>query len=120
MRAMEFTDFLAGHPASSLVLLRTLTARLRDAERRRVEYGSIDASRRLARLLVELAGPPDDRGRATVDLSLSQSELASLIGASRESVDPGLRPAAHSSTSSRLVGALSSCTTSGRLERFAR
>ena len=86
IRATEFTDFLVAHPASSLVLLRTLTARLRDAERRRVEFGSIDASRRLARLLVELAGPPDDRGRATVTLSLSQSELASLIGASRESV----------------------------------
>jgi CRP/FNR family transcriptional regulator, cyclic AMP receptor protein len=86
IRAVEFTDFLVAHPTSSLALIRTLTGRLRDAERRRVEYGSIDATRRLARLLVELAGPPDDRGRATIDGSHSQNELASLIGASRESV----------------------------------
>lgn len=86
MRAIEFTEFLVAHPTSSLVLVRMLTSRLRAAERRRVEYGSIDSTRRLGRLLVELAGPPDDLGRATVTGDLSQSELASLIGASRESV----------------------------------
>ena len=86
IRATDFTGFLTEHPTSSLVLLRMLTGRLRDAERRRVEFGSIDASRRLARLLLELADAPDQRGRAAVSRQLSQSELASLIGASRESV----------------------------------
>jgi CRP-like cAMP-binding protein len=86
IRATDFTAFLAGHPTASLALLRLLTGRLRDAERRRVEYGSVDASRRVARLLVELAGTPDDRGHAIVTGSLSQSDLAALIGSSRESV----------------------------------
>jgi len=119
IRGTEFTGFLVAHPASSLVLLRMLTAKLRDAERRRVEYGSIDAGRRLARLLLELADAPDEHGRATVTGHLSQSELASLIGSSRESVARAflrLRQLDLVETSRRSVV----LRDVGQLERFAR
>lgn len=119
IRAVEFTGFLVDHPTSGLVLLRMLTGRLRAAERRRVEYGSVDTARRLGRLLVELAQPPDDRGRATVSAGLSQSELASLIGASRESVARGftrLRELGLVETSRRSVVVHDL----DRLDRFAR
>jgi CRP-like cAMP-binding protein len=119
IRAVEFTDFLIAHPTSGLVLLRMLTSRMRAAERRRVEYGSIDATRRLGRLLVELAEAPDARGGATIGAGLSQSELASLIGASRESVARGF-------TRLRQLGLVETSRRSvvvhdlDRLDRFAR
>jgi CRP-like cAMP-binding protein len=119
IRAVEFTDFLVAYPTSGLVLLRMLTGRLRAAERRRVEYGSVDATRRLGRLLVELAQPVDARGRAVVSDGLSQSELASLIGASRESVARGF-------TRLRQLGLVETSRRSvvvhdlDRLDRFAR
>jgi len=86
--AEDFLHFLSPRPAAALALLRTLSKRQRDGDRRRVEYGSYDASHRLARVLVELA---DEHGRGVVGgtdigLALSQDELAGLIGSSRESV----------------------------------
>ncbi len=84
----QFRDYLAAHPAAAMAMLRLLSARLRGADRRRVEFGGYDTAQRLARLLVELADEHDDldSSRATVDIPLSQAELAAMIGASRESV----------------------------------
>ena len=86
--AKDFLAFLHSRPGAALALLRTLSKRQRDGDRRRVEYGSYDASHRLARVLVELA---DEHGRGVTEgtdigLALSQDELAGLIGSSRESV----------------------------------
>jgi CRP-like cAMP-binding protein len=84
----EFREFLEHHPQASIELLRMVAAKLRDAERRRVEFGAVDATRRLARLLVELS---DEAGLVTAEgtriaIALSQQELAGLVGASRESI----------------------------------
>lgn len=76
----ELHRLLEAHPQVSLALLRLLIGRLRDADRRRTEFGSYNATQRLARVLVEAA----DETR--VGLALSQQEMAGLIGASRESV----------------------------------
>jgi CRP-like cAMP-binding protein len=89
LRAEEFLAFVDAHPRTALVLLRTLSGRLRAADRRRVEFGSLDASHRLARVLVELAdehGDPAGHGSVEIGLPLSQEELAGMIAASRESV----------------------------------
>jgi CRP/FNR family transcriptional regulator, cyclic AMP receptor protein len=84
----EFVSFLEVHPDAAMALLRTVAARMRDSERRRVEFGAYDTARRLAGLLVELSGT---HGRITaegihVEMPLSQQELAGLVGCSRESV----------------------------------
>jgi CRP-like cAMP-binding protein len=76
------------HPGISGALLRVVTARLRYADVRRVEHGDVSTSTRLAALLVDLV---TDHGVSTSDgtlvaLNLSQTDLAGLIGASRESV----------------------------------
>jgi CRP-like cAMP-binding protein len=84
----EFVGFLEAHPDAAMALLRTVAARMRDSERRRVEFGAYDTARRLAGLLVELStthGRPTDQG-VRVAISLSQQELAGLVGCSRESV----------------------------------
>ncbi len=78
-RALVETDVSV---ASALV--RVLASRLREADGRRVEFGALDATERLARRLLELAGEG-----AAVE-GLNQEDLASLIGASRESVAKSL------------------------------
>jgi CRP/FNR family transcriptional regulator, cyclic AMP receptor protein len=87
----ELLAFLDAHPRTALALLRLTIGRLREADRRRTEFGSYDATRRLARVLVETADEVDSAATAGTparlgDLALSQRELAGLIGASRESV----------------------------------
>jgi CRP/FNR family cyclic AMP-dependent transcriptional regulator len=90
----ELQAFLETHPLVAVALLRLLIGRLREADRRRTEFGSYDATRRLARMLVEAieAREPGASGGAgsAVALALSQRELAGLIGASRESVGRAL------------------------------
>lgn len=91
--AATFTEFLAIHPGAALRLLRLLCERLRDADRKRVEHGSLDTLGRLARRLVELAerfGEPCETG-VRIRMSLSQQELAGWIGSSREAAAKALR-----------------------------
>jgi CRP-like cAMP-binding protein len=100
--ARELQAFLEAHPRSTLALLRLVIGRLRGADRRRTEFGPYDATRRLARVLIEAAdeastgagvqGGRRDSGAGGVQLglALSQHELSGLIGASRESVARGM------------------------------
>jgi CRP/FNR family transcriptional regulator, cyclic AMP receptor protein len=81
MRAPELIAVLEAHPQATLAVLRLVISRLREADRRRTEFGTYVTTRRLARLLVDSAG---DGGVGALDLS--QREMAGLIGASRESV----------------------------------
>jgi CRP/FNR family transcriptional regulator, cyclic AMP receptor protein len=68
-------------------LIRILASRLREADRRRLEFSSLDTLGRVAWRLVELG---ERFGRVTpegteVDLPISQDQLASWCAASRES-----------------------------------
>ena len=88
-----FTDFLRRHPHLLLAIARTLAARLRESDRRLVEGRAEDTRTRLARQLLDLAvryGRVADRG-LELDVPLSQEQLASLVGASREAVSLALR-----------------------------
>src|SRR5439155_20462513 len=76
---------LQDHPRAALELVRMLVGRLRESDRRRVEFGAYDITRRLAALLVDLAMEAEAHGTDPV-VRLSQHEIAGLIGASRESV----------------------------------
>ena len=91
--APAFVTFLHDRPAAAMVLLRLVTSRLRDADRKRVEFGAYDIAARVAGRLVELA---DRFGEAVPDgvrisVPLSQDELAGWVGASREAVAKALR-----------------------------
>jgi CRP/FNR family transcriptional regulator, cyclic AMP receptor protein len=84
----EFRDYLGAHPATPVVLLRWMIRRLSAADRRRVDGTSLDTPHRLAGFLLELAdrGGADGQGGVQIDIPLTQNELASLIGVSRNSV----------------------------------
>ncbi|GAA2686785.1 Crp/Fnr family transcriptional regulator [Nonomuraea recticatena] len=89
----DFPGFLATHGRVAVVLLRMVTGRLRDSDRKRVEYGAFDTTGRVATRLVELAeryGEQTSTG-LRVALPLSQDELAGWTGASREAVSKALR-----------------------------
>ncbi|MCX4235789.1 Crp/Fnr family transcriptional regulator [Streptomyces ortus] len=78
--------FLAQKPDAMKAVLRMLSARLRWANRRRIDYRSYDAPTRFARVLAELgqayAQPMPGEGgkRRVLDVTLTQKELASLAG----------------------------------------
>ncbi len=90
---VEFLGFLESHPRVALALLRMLSSRLRDADRKRVEHLALDTVGRVARRLVELAerfGDPS-QGSIRIALPLSQEELAGWTGSSREAVSKALQ-----------------------------
>ncbi|REE96030.1 Crp/Fnr family transcriptional regulator [Thermomonospora umbrina] len=51
----EFMDFLHAHSRVSVLLMRMLCQRWRDADRKRIEFGMFDTTGRVAQRLVELA-----------------------------------------------------------------
>ncbi|GAA1102574.1 Crp/Fnr family transcriptional regulator [Nocardiopsis metallicus] len=88
----QFTGYLEEYPRTALILLRTVVGRLRDADRKRVEFGSMGAARRVAARLVELAdrfGNQSAEG-LRVALPVSQDELASWTGVSRAAVNKAM------------------------------
>lgn len=86
-----FQRRLENDAALTLYLLRMLTARIRGASRRQLEFGSSDALGRLCHRILELIdrqgqeGLHDD-GMATVTVPMSQQDLAAWAGLSREAV----------------------------------
>ncbi len=93
-------NFLAEHPAASLMLLRCMASRLRDASRRQVEYGALDAVGRVCRRLVELMDrygtpmPGEGVAGVRIDAPLTQGDIAAWAGLSREAVVKALHAAA--------------------------
>lgn len=88
----RFRELLAQHPPAALGLLATTSGRLRDADRKRVEFASLDTAARVASRLLELA---DQYGEATaegllIDLGLTQDEIAGWTGSSREALTRAL------------------------------
>jgi CRP/FNR family cyclic AMP-dependent transcriptional regulator len=83
-----FRAFLERRPRIALVLLRSVIARLRTADRQRVDYAVNDVVVRVAGRLVELCDRYGSEDGAGIDigLSITQDELAAWAGASREAV----------------------------------
>jgi CRP/FNR family cyclic AMP-dependent transcriptional regulator len=92
LKLADFEGYLQANGRVGYLLMRTLTARLRDADRKRIEFGAHDTTGRVAARLVELA---ERFGRQTeegirIAMPLSQDELAGWTGASREAVSKAL------------------------------
>ncbi|HEX6618573.1 MAG TPA: Crp/Fnr family transcriptional regulator, partial [Solirubrobacteraceae bacterium] len=88
-----FTGFLERTPGVALVLARMIARRLRDADRKRIEYLAQDTVGRVCSRLVELAdrfGEAEGDG-VHIELAITQEELAGWTGSSREAVIRALR-----------------------------
>lgn len=93
MTTPDFETYLSGHGRIAYLLMRMLAQKLRDADRKRIEFGAQDTTGRVAARLVELAerfGAPGAPGEIRIELRLSQDELAGWVGSSREAVSKAL------------------------------
>jgi CRP-like cAMP-binding protein len=85
-----FRQFLAEHPTVAAKLLATVSHYLRRNAELIQDATFLDVPARLARILLELAGARDAELPAAgtvIPDRLKQSELASLVGATRESIN---------------------------------
>ncbi|MCM2472312.1 Crp/Fnr family transcriptional regulator [Rhizobium sp. CG5] len=85
-------DVLQRNPAFSIQLIALLCQRVRRSDARMLEIAFTDLPTRLARLLLRLTvTPPASPETPARRLSLSQSELAKMIGITRENLNRCLR-----------------------------
>jgi CRP/FNR family transcriptional regulator, cyclic AMP receptor protein len=84
-----FLDFLRAHPEASLDLCRALAELIRRLTEQVEDLAMLDVPRRLERKLLELAETYGHRTPTGVriDVRLNQTELASMIGTTRVSVN---------------------------------
>ena len=89
----DFLRYLRTHPEANLAINRMLGERLRQANRRRLDFAGCEAPVRIARVLIEIS---ETYGRSSPDglrsgVRLAQHELGTLSGTSRETVEKTLR-----------------------------
>lgn len=90
--ADAFTRYLEEHPRIALLLLKMVSRRLRDSDRKRAEFAAYDTVGRVANRLLELAERFGETEASTIriTLPLTQEELAGWTGSSREAVSKAL------------------------------
>ncbi|MET1412908.1 Crp/Fnr family transcriptional regulator [Roseibium sp. HPY-6] len=85
-------DVLQRNPGLSIPLIELLCQRVRRSDERMIEIAFLDLPVRLAKLVIRLTvTPPGSEDKPLKKLSQSQSELASMIGNTRENVNRCLR-----------------------------
>jgi CRP-like cAMP-binding protein len=92
--ASSFRNYLGSHPGVALVMLATLSSRLRESDGRLAEYAAADTLGRVCARLVELCetqGDLDGADGVQITLPITQEELAGWIGASIESTAKSLK-----------------------------
>jgi CRP/FNR family transcriptional regulator, cyclic AMP receptor protein len=83
-----FLAFLGQRPAVSLAVSRSIAAKIRMINRHRIDISGVSVLRRVARVLVYLAeqhATPSADG-LLIDVPLSRTELAALVGAAEPSL----------------------------------
>jgi len=93
MTVDDFRRVLSEEPEFGLSLFKSLSRKLRDADRKRVEFAAYDSVGRVASRLVELAETfgQDSLEGIRIGLPLTQEELAGWTGCSREAVAKALQ-----------------------------
>ena len=86
-----FRGWLIERPTAAVALLETVSQRLRRTDQVLADLRFLDLPRRLARQLLQLAENPPHASPSRVRVIITQSELGSLLGVSRESVNKQLR-----------------------------
>ncbi|MCK4533914.1 MAG: Crp/Fnr family transcriptional regulator [Syntrophobacterales bacterium] len=91
----DFLAFLKGNEAAIQSILSYLSMRLRKTDDLLEDAHFLNISTRLARRLVELSGKygyqKGEEKTVQIDLRLTQKDLASIVGATRESINKELR-----------------------------
>jgi len=88
-----FNQVLTSQPRLVFEVARQLAERLKRIEGRVESLACRDVRARVARILLELAadfGHRDDQGRTVIDAPVTQAEIATLVGSTRQSVNASL------------------------------
>lgn len=89
-----FTAWVNERPAAALAILETLSLRLRRTDEALADLAFLDLAHRLAKQLIALASMHAPEGAPRLEppvrISVTQGELASMLGVSRESVNKQL------------------------------
>jgi len=80
----QFQEFLATHPDGALELIRSLIQRVRALTKSVGNLALLDVYGRVARMLLELA--TEHEGRLIINEPLTQQDMASRVGCSREMI----------------------------------
>ena len=89
-----FFDWLRERPVASFAIMETLSLRLRSMDRKFADLVSLDITHLLAKTLLSLAAVHDIeavRNNGTLRLNYTQAALASMLGASRETVSKAVK-----------------------------
>jgi CRP/FNR family transcriptional regulator, cyclic AMP receptor protein len=86
----DMLAFFARHPNAWLGLVRTLCERLRNVDEQMAEIALMGVPVRLAKALLRMTAVQPQTGKRASQIRLSQREIGSLIGATRESVNKWL------------------------------
>jgi CRP/FNR family cyclic AMP-dependent transcriptional regulator len=93
LAASAFRAYLVEQPTAALTLIDVISGRLRDANRKRVQFGDLDTVGRVAARLIELGERYGDRTEAGIEIRLpvTQEDLGSWTASSRAGVAGALR-----------------------------
>ena len=80
----QFNAFLAQNPDGALLLIRSLIHRIRELTKTVGNLGLLDVYGRVAKLLLELA--TEQEGKLVIAEPLTQQDMASRVGCSREMI----------------------------------
>ncbi len=89
IRNRQMDKLLIENPKITLALLKVMSRRLRFSQHQIMELALKDTTRRMAGILIQLAhehGRPAEHG-LLIPISLTNQELANLVGTSRETVN---------------------------------
>ncbi|MCK9229496.1 MAG: Crp/Fnr family transcriptional regulator [Syntrophales bacterium] len=89
----DFVAFLQNNPAAIQAILTSLSLRLRKTDDFLQDTCFLNVSGRLAKKLLQLVEEHgnEEQNVGSFELPLTQSDLARMVGASRESINKGLR-----------------------------
>jgi len=94
LQRQDFLRFVAEQPQVAINLMAVLSRRLRRIDQLVLDAAFLDVGTRLVRTLLELAqtrGQAGPKGTVVIASRLTQSDLANMIGATRESINKWLR-----------------------------
>lgn len=80
----KFRDFVRGHPEFAIYLIEQLIGRVRELTENVKSLALMDVYGRVARFMLDRAKPAN--GKLVIDEKLTQQDIASRVGASREMI----------------------------------
>ena len=91
VRREDFTRWLSERPKAAFALLETLSLRVRRTDAALADFAFLDLPQRLAKRLLDVASVQQDGNEPSgFQIRITQAELASMLGVSRESVNKQL------------------------------